>query len=97
MSLDPELLSGNLHKCIGKSRINTFSWVVGCRCGFSEQVEHTFGRLQWHTLSGHPDDFLHTPLQLRVQSEDALGKPTHEKTPVESPKQEMQSQSQDTV
>lgn len=71
MSLDPELLSGNLHKRIGKSRNNTFSCTMGCTWGFREQVEHTFGRLQLHTLSGHPDDFLHTPLQLRVQSEDA--------------------------
>lgn len=60
MSLDPELLSGNLHKCIGKSRNNTLSWTMGCTWGFHEQVEHTFGRLQWHTLSGHLDDFLHT-------------------------------------
>lgn len=97
MSLDPELLSGNLHKRIGKSRNNTFSCTMGCTWGFREQVEHTFSRLQLHTLSGHPDDFLHTPLQLRVQSEDALLKPTHEKTPVESPKQEMQGQSQNTV
>lgn len=31
---------------------------MGCKWGFREQVEGTFGRLQWHMLSGHPDDFL---------------------------------------
>lgn len=68
MSLDPELLSGNLHKCIEKSRNNTFSWVMGCRWGFHEQVEGAFGRLQWHTLSGHPDDFQLYSSKCRVKT-----------------------------